>query len=529
MKDEAEVPEFEPAAFRPRSSFDYEAIKSLVGRFFKVYESEANIGGPTGGEIAAFYVQADPAVFAERFDQLRETIRQVDPNLMVILQYRGGEDIILVARKPPVISRGTGLNLILFVATILTTTLAGAIFYTGYEQAEDVLNWGGVDLSYLHPKYLALGFLSFSFPVMLILGIHELGHFFVAKRHRVRTSLPYFIPVPPIVPIGTFGAFISIREPIPDRKALFDIGAAGPIAGFLTALPVLALGLVLTGYIGAPIPLDDELRAELRAPDGTLWGYGHEAPDAVYGNDTVERDGDDHLHEWILVNASSSHFAPGEWFFRARPVVLEDPTKVTIRISYQAPPDHAPTTPFQLDSTGNYSVEISRELADASSVNGDLLFQLPSNATSLTAEFFWPKPPSRIMQLGTSLLFQVFAVLIPTPDDVLIHPTGFAGWVGLLVTGFNLLPAGQLDGGHVARAVLGDRMRWASYASVAAMFLLSYFFTGWLVMALLIVFLGVRHPPPLNDKTELDANRKLLAFLVLVILVVSFIPVPFSD
>jgi len=99
-------------------------------------------------------------------------------------------------------------------------------------------------------------------------------------------------------------------------------------------------------------------------------------------------------------------------------------------------------------------------------------------------------------------------------DGYLTHPTFFAGWVGLLVTGINLLPASQLDGGHVARAVLGERMKWAAYAAVAGLVYLALRFQSWMLMAIFILLMGVQHPPPLNDRTGLDLKRKVLAAVV---------------
>ena len=528
--EEAEAPSFSPQAYRPRAAFDYDTVKAIISKHFKIYEAEENVGGVPGHEIAAFYVQSEPGAFSQKFEDVRREIRAHDPDLMVILQYRMGEDVLLVARKPPISQRGVGLNLILFVATIMTTTLAGSLFYAGYEQAEGMVRWFGADVTFIHWRFLALGFLSFSLPVMAILGIHELGHFFVAKRHHVHTSFPYFIPVPPIVPIGTFGAFISIKEPIPDRKALFDIGAAGPAAGFFATIPVLIVGLLLTGAVAQPLPPIDEVHGELLSPNGAAWGYGHENAGVVAFNETVQTRGDAIYHERVLVNGTHPGFAPGTWTWRVEPVYLKESDTANVKVTYGAGTGHDATDGFVETEPGNFSREFKDvPLVMGAGNQGVINFTVPPDATFVSAEFQWTPPPSPIMSLGSSLLFEGFAYLIPTPDDVLIHPTGFAGWVGLLVTGFNLLPAGQLDGGHVARAVLGQYMKWASYASVIAMVALSYLFTGWLVLAVLILLLGIRHPPPLNDKTPLDGRRKFLAVLVLVMLAVSFIPVPFSQ
>src|SRR5687768_8107041 len=115
MGAEADEGESEPRPFKPRSAFDYDQVKELVKKFFKVYESEPDIRGIAGAEIAAFYVQSEPGQFNERFEQLRAAIRQHDPGLMVILQYSGGEDVILIAKKPPLTQRSSGLNLFLFI------------------------------------------------------------------------------------------------------------------------------------------------------------------------------------------------------------------------------------------------------------------------------------------------------------------------------------------------------------------------------------------------------------------------------
>jgi len=223
---------------------------------------------------------------------------------------------------------------------------------------------------------------------MFILGVHEMGHYLMARRYGMNASLPYFIPAPPPIIFGTFGAFISIRDPMPNRRALFDIGIAGPLSGFVAAIPVVMIGLYLT--------------------TGDV--------------DDVGRSGD-----YILL--------------------------------------HLP------------------------------------------------------------LLYVLLQHLVP-PSGTLLHPTAFAGWVGLLVTAMNLLPAGQLDGGHIARAFLRDRAKYAAYGSIAVLLLLGLAFPGWIVFAFLIFFLGVRHPPPLDDVTTLDGKRKAMGAVVVLVMVLSFVPIP---
>jgi membrane-associated protease RseP (regulator of RpoE activity) len=139
------------------------------------------------------------------------------------------------------------VNAILFALTFFTTLVAGAYLAGGNPLAA--------------PRDLVLGFM-FSIPLLSILGVHELGHYTAARRHDIEVTPPYFIPAPSF--IGTFGAFIKIRSPVPNRNALMDIGAAGPIAGAIVAVPVLLIGLKLsvvreTAGMGAGIPLGESL------------------------------------------------------------------------------------------------------------------------------------------------------------------------------------------------------------------------------------------------------------------------------
>ena len=154
-----------------------------------------------------------------------------------MIRYEKGEQVIYVIPKPKIKKRPIWINIVLLIATIITTTIAGSIQWAFIYDA----SWGDV----ISPYYLSNGFIFFSIPLMLFLGIHEMGHYFTSKKHKLDASLPYFIPLPPPFILGTFGALISTREPIPNRKTLLDIGVSGPICGFLVAIPVCLVGLFL--------------------------------------------------------------------------------------------------------------------------------------------------------------------------------------------------------------------------------------------------------------------------------------------
>ncbi len=305
-----------------------------------------------------------------------------------MLKYVKGEHIIYVIRKSKKKEKPVWVNISLLIATIITTSLTGSILHMGYN---DIWNIPRI-MDVFMPENLFNGILLFAFPLMSILFVHEMGHYFISKKHGIATSLPFFIPIPPIMPsfnIGTFGALISSRDPMPNRKALFDVGISGPLAGFIVAVPVTIIGIL----------------------------YSHPAPLAEP--------------------------AAGE-------VIL----------------------------------------------GGSLFF--------------------------TFLSTNILNISAGTPIDLSL--IAFAGWVGLLITSINLLPAGQLDGGHIFRAFLGEKQKWAGWIAVMIMI-----FTGWFFFAIIIMFMmGMQHPPPLNDATPLDLKRKLLFFIALVILVVCYIPYPIS-
>ncbi len=265
-------------------------------------------------------------------------------------------------------------HLFLLGLTVLTTTFAVGFFWLGGF-------WEGA---------------VYSFTVLAILGAHEMGHYIACRWYGVRATLPFFIPVP-IPPVGTFGAFIKIKSPIPSRRALFDIGIAGPLAGFVFALPAAFVG----HYFAAPSTVTE-------VPEGSI------------------------------------------------------------------------------------------------TINDPLLFQFLLRALHL-------------------------------PPAVEINPVWWAAWVGVFMTALNLLPIGQLDGGHVTYAVFGRRghrlTAWASYATVIALAIFSVKNGSWnwvVFAALLTLVIRVGHPPVIDESEPLGLARIMVAIVGLLVFVLSFIPLPIT-
>ena len=282
------------------------------------------------------------------------------------------------------------IALVLFLLTVLSTLAVGAQFAQAYanNQAPFATDFNPYASILADPRLLLTG-LPFSFTLLGILLAHELGHFFACRYYGISASYPYFIPAPTI--IGTMGAFIRIRSPIFNRKALFDVGLAGPVVGFIFAVPALVLAIAY------------------------------------------------------------SKIMPG------------------------------------------------------------------AQAESMIA---FGNPP---------LVKLLMALLHPhiRPADVLLHPVGRAAWVGLFATALNLLPAGQLDGGHIVYAVASEKHRRISLAVVLILLPLSFLWAGWSLWAVLLLFLGFRHPPLLDRWEPLDHKRRVWAAVALLIFFLCFTPTPF--
>jgi membrane-associated protease RseP (regulator of RpoE activity) len=303
----------------------------------------------------------------------------------------------------------------LFVLTFITTTFAGVMIVSEANVPEPAAT-GFFGYLFSIPQYyyltvadlvsqtahnpqLLFSGLTFSTALLTILTAHEMGHYLACRYYGVKATLPFFIPAPPLFLAGTFGAFIKMKSPIPSRRALFDIGLAGPLAGFVTLLPIAFAGILLQ-------------------------------------------------------------------------------TKQT-----------------QVASTTGGIV-----------FNDPLLFQLIAKLT------------------GANLNI-----------DALPHPFWMAAWIGLLVTSLNLMPVGQLDGGHGTFSLFGQRAHKLigrlAFVAVAVTSILGFIWhgspSGFLYAVLLAVMLRVHHPAP-EEADPLGAGRIAIAVITLLVFILSFVPFPIT-
>jgi membrane-associated protease RseP (regulator of RpoE activity) len=280
---------------------------------------------------------------------------------------------------------------LLFVLTLISTLVVGASFAASYALGQSP-NIDGFFAMYgtllKHPRFLLAG-MPFAFTLLGILLAHELGHYFACRYYGISASYPYFIPAPTL--IGTLGAFIRIRSPIRNRNALFDVGLAGPVVGFLFAIPALAIAIAYSRVI----PLSQ----------------AH--PSVVFGN-----------------------------------------------------------------------------------------------------------------PLALRILLALLRPGVP-PSDLLLHPVGRAAWVGLFATSLNLLPGGQLDGGHILYAAASKYHKRVTL--VVALLLIPLgrmFWAGWYLWAALLLGLGFRHPPLLYQWEPLDRTRLIWTAVAVLIFILTFMPMP---
>jgi len=283
------------------------------------------------------------------------------------------------------------IAVVLFVLTLISTLVVGVQYASSYASGRtpDINElFSSYAVVAAHPQLLVAG-IPFAFTLIGILFAHELGHFFMCRYYRISASYPYFLPAPTL--IGTLGAFIRIHSPIRNRKALFDVGLAGPVVGFLFAVPALAIAVLYSSVVP-------------------------------------------------FSNASS-------------PTVFGQPLVMHILVAMLRP--------------------------------------------------------------GVS------------PRDLLLHPVGRAAWVGLFATALNLLPAGQLDGGHILYSVASKYHKRITLGVALLLIPLGLFlWQGWILWSILLLAIGFRHPPLLNCGETLDRARLAWAAVAVLMFVLCFMPMP---
>jgi len=322
------------------------------------------------------------------------------------------QDSFLYQNKPKKEKKNYLLHIGLFIITFITTTIAGVQWTTGMAGPYD-------------SNHLLLG-LPYSLSILFILTCHEFGHYFAAVYHKVKATFPYYIPFPPIpffLNFGTMGAVIKTKTPVPTKKAMFDIGVAGPIAGFVACLIVL------------------------------IYGFTH---------------------------------VPGKEYLLA------------------IHPD------FNTPEYGNGEI--------------NLVF-------------------------GNTLLFSFFKTIFVSPgqffppmSEVYHYPYLCVGWFGLFITAMNMIPIGQLDGGHIGYTIFGKETHFKiAVVSFSILFVLGvlgiiestldfhigFGWSGWLFWAVILYFIIKIEHPPIHDDTELDFKRKIIGYFSFFVLIISFSPTPF--
>ncbi len=312
----------------------------------------------------------------------------------------GHDRIVLIRTIGEPAPERWGVHLFLFALTFVTVMMAGAVL-AGRPVSFDVFKAGFSSEQFLAMitwvKDLMPG-LVFALAFMSMLLVHELGHYFAARRYVIDASPPYFLPAPPMLIIGTLGAFIRIRSPIADRRQLMDVGASGPWAGFVVALACLIVGIT---------------------------------------NSTV--------------------------------IQLGEPAQVV-----------------QLGSV-----------------------QIP---------------------IGDSLLLVWVRHFLKPEGLIALDPLAVAGWFGVFVTALNLLPMGQLDGGHVLYSLIKDKQKYVGWIMWYALLFLGFRFTGWWIWAGLTLLLGrggLSHPSVLDRYRPLPRSRIPVGWATVFLFIITFTPIPF--
>jgi hypothetical protein len=400
---------------------------AVVGRVMAV--EETMLGGPT----QPFFFRARGRLTVDSqaaFDRLAEAAKPL--GLTPILRQADGRQEILLVRNP-VRPGGPGarVNLILFLLTLASVILTAAVnsIPASAIPCETPTELAGTLQYQLKVIWIVVqqgianfpAGLPFALSFLAVLGAHEFGHYLAGLRNKARVTLPFFIPLPLVSPFGTLGAVISMQEPPKNRNVLAEIGIAGPLAGFIVALPLLVIGLALSTVEALPTAL------------GPCEGFSLEGNSILY---------------LLAKLAVFGRILPAPAHFDVAPVVFY------LRAFFTG-------FPFPLEGA-----------------------------------------------------------------DVIIHPVAFGAWAGLMITGLNLIPAGQLDGGHLLYVLLGERARRWLPGILAGLVALGFFWPGWFLMAVLVFFFGRTHAEPLDTVTPLSPGHRRLALLGLVLFLLLFTPIP---
>lgn len=381
-----------------------EILTNLVSRVFRIEDVTSE--DPRKGFFLRYRGVLANEDSAALYDTLADLL--LPYGIIPLFRMEEGRQVVYLAPKPPEPKQDQiSTNILLFVLTVFSVMLAGA-------QPEGTMPDDFMGQLLMLAKSIFTGW-PFALSLLGILLTHELGHYFMSRYHKTPATLPYFIPLP-LSLLGTMGAAIIMRATPKNKRVLFDIGVAGPIAGLIVALPVLFYGLSLS-TLGTIDP----------NPNGFIEG-------------------------------------------------------------------------------------------------NSLMYLLAKYIT------FGQLLPSPLEPQGILYWLQYFFTGRPVPFgglDVFIHPVAFAGWAGLLVTGLNLIPAGTLDGGHVIYGLFGEKARKGFPFIIGILAILGIFWSGWWLWALLLFWLGRVNAEPLDQITTLDPPRRLLGYIMILVFLLVFMPVPF--
>jgi membrane-associated protease RseP (regulator of RpoE activity) len=394
-------------------AFDqYELIDARIRRIFRI--EDITSGTMAQGYLRRYRGHLVTEDSIQAYDQIAESLK---PYHLTPLFRKEKETqlILLIPEAPEPKPSRNWINLLMFVLTVISVIVSGGMYSSNTALPTDPWQWILIVLKTGWP---------FAVSLIAILGTHELGHYFAGKAHGVKVTLPFFIPLP-LTQLGTMGAFISMKTAPKNKRALMDIGAAGPLTGFVVSLVVL----------------------------------------------------------WIGLSSSTLNTIP-----------LTIPTGQALQME------------------GNSLIYLLLKY-----LRFGVLLPQPANLSGTALLLHW----LRYFFTGT-----------PSPLgslDVTISPVAWAGWVGLLVTSLNLIPAGQLDGGHIFHLLFGQKnARKVLPAILIFLVVLGFAWSGWWLWAALVFFFGRTYAEPLDQITELDGKRRALGIIALIVFIITFSPVPLT-